>query len=81
MQPEPRLARMREEGAVPPSVDTCAACHRFRSIGSSNKDADIFICVQCEAGADQLFAIQDAIWPAADVATESTSGAATPAQP
>ena len=63
-----------------PSVEICVVCHRLRSNGSRNQDGDIFICVQCEADADQLFEIQDAIWPPSVVAGEPTDEAA-PARP
>jgi hypothetical protein len=76
--PKRRLSGLREDGAVPPSVETCVVCHRLRGSGSRNQDGDIFICAQCEADADQLFKIQDTIWPAAG---ESTGEATTPAQP
>jgi hypothetical protein len=81
MQPKRQLGGLREDGAVPPSVETCVVCHQLRSSGSRNQDGDVFICTQCEADADQLFEIQDAIWPPVVVAGESTDEAATPAQP
>lgn len=81
MQPKRQLGGLREDGAVPPTVESCVVCHRLRSSGSRNQDCDIFICAQCEADADQILEIQDAIWPPAVVADESTDEAITPAQP
>ena len=78
---QPLVAGLREDGAVPSSVETCVVCHRLRGSGSRNQAGDIFVCTQCEADADQLFAIQDEIWPPVGVDGESTDGAATPAQP
>ena len=81
MQPKRQQGGLREDGVVPPAVETCVVCHRLRSSGSRNQDGDVFICAQCEADADQLFEIQDAIWPSAVAAGEPTDDAATPAQP
>ena len=81
MHPKRQPGGLREDGAVPPSAATCVVCHRRRTGGSRNRDGDIFICAQCEADANQLFKIQDAIWPPAGVAGESTDEATTPAQP
>jgi hypothetical protein len=81
MQPRRTYGRLREADAVPPSVDTCVVCHRLGSSGSRNQDGDIFVCAQCVANADQLFEIQDAIWPPNVAAGESTDEAATPTQP
>ena len=46
----------------------CAVCHQPRLQGSDVADREFFVCVECENAADQLFAIQDAIWgrPAVD---------------
>ncbi len=77
---ERSLAEKRVEGSVAPIVETCVVCQRLRSSGSRNQDRDIFICAQCEADADQLFEIQDTIWPVAGVAGESTNEATTPRQ-
>ena len=72
---------LREDGAVPSSVETCVVCHRLRSSGSRNQTGDIFMCTQCEADADQFLAIQDEIWPPAGVADDPTGGTFTPAKP
>ena len=80
MQPKGLLEELREDGSVP-SRETCVVCHRLCGSGSRNHDGDIFICAQCEANADQLVEIQDAIWPPAVAAGEPTNDAATPAQP
>jgi len=66
---------------VHPSVETCVVCNRSKTRGSRNQDGDIFICARCEADADQFIAIQDALWPEAGGAGESTDGATTPTQP
>ena len=70
-----------EDLAVPSSVESCVVCHQLRSSGSRNQDGDIFICSQCEADADQLFEIQDGLWPAASTSSEATDETATPEQP
>ncbi len=78
---ERRLPGKREDGAMPPSVETCAVCHRSQSRGSRDQDCDIFICAECEADAEQFIEIQDTLWPEAGVAGESTDAATTPTQP
>ena len=40
----------------------CSVCHQARSEGSDAVDRDFFVCIECEQAADQLFAIQDALW-------------------
>jgi len=81
LRPERRLTGLREDGAVPSSVETCVVCHRLRSDGSRNPAGNVFVCTQCEADADQLLAIQDEIWPQVGVADDPTGGGSTPAQP
>lgn len=81
MHPECQHAGLSEDGVVSPSAENCDVCHRLRSSGSRNHDGDIFICAQCEANADQLFEIQDAIWSPTVAAGEPTDEAATPTQP
>jgi hypothetical protein len=78
---ERRLPAKREDGAMPPSVETCVVCHRSQTRGSRNQDGDIFICAECEADAEQFIEIQDTLWPEAGVAGESPNGATTPTQP
>ena len=71
----------REDGAVPPSVETCVVCHRSQTRGSRDQDGDIFICAECQADAEQFIEIQDTLWLEVGVAGESTGGASTPTQP
>jgi hypothetical protein len=71
----------REDGAVPPSVETCAVCHRSQTRGSRNQDGDLFICAECQADAEQFIEIQDTLWLEAGFAGESTDGVTTPTQP
>ena len=78
---ERRLPGKREDGAMPPSVETCVVCHRSQTRGSRNQDGDIFICSECEADAEQFIEIQDTLWPETGVAGESPNGATTPTQP
>jgi hypothetical protein len=75
------LPGKREDGAMPPSVETCAVCHRSQTRGSRNQDGDIFICAGCQADAEQFIEIQDTLWLKAGVAGESTDGATMPTQP
>ena len=77
---ERRLPGKREDGAMPPSVETCVVCHRSQTRGSRNQDGDIFICSECEADAEQFIEIQDTLWPEAGVG-ESPNGPTTPTQP
>ena len=49
------------------ATEACAVCHEPRSQGSLAADRDLFVCVECEEAADQLFAIQDAIWDRPEV--------------
>jgi hypothetical protein len=88
MPPNAGSLGRREDGAVPPSVETCAVCHRSQTRGSRNQDGDIFnqdgdifICAECQADAEQFIEIQDTLWPKAGFAGESTDGATTPTQP
>jgi len=43
---------------------TCAVCQRPRSQGTFSDAGDVFICVQCQADANDFLRIQDDIWPA-----------------
>lgn len=70
----------RDDGAMTPTAETCAVCHRSQTRGPRNQDGDIFICVECQADAEQFIEIQDKLWFEAGVAGESTGGACTPTQ-
>ena len=81
MPPNAGSLEKRDDGVVPPSVETCAVCHRSQTRGSRNQDGDIFICAECQADAEQFIEIQDTLWLKAGFAGESTDGATTPTQP
>ena len=46
----------------PPSSVTCAVCHRSRMRGAYSHAGDVFICIECRAGARQFIEIQDSFW-------------------
>jgi len=70
----------RDNAAVPRSTVTCAVCQRSRTRGSHNRAGDVFICVECQADAEQFIAIQDSICAVGD-AGESTDEADKKAHP
>lgn len=47
---------------VVPSPEICGACQRPRVRGDHERSGQVFICSQCQADAEQLVRIQDAIW-------------------
>lgn len=50
---------------MPHAAATCAVCRQSRTRGSSDESGEVFICVGCQADAEQLLEIQDAIGKAA----------------
>ena len=76
-----QTATRREDAAVPRSVITCVVCQRSRTRGPHSRAGDVFICVECQADAKQLFEIQDRILAEAGEVGESTEGTDNPAHP
>jgi hypothetical protein len=42
--------------------EICGACQQPRSRAHDDRSGKVFICIQCEADAEQLIRIQDTIW-------------------
>lgn len=50
------------DAVVVPSPEICGACQHPRLRGNHERSGQVFICGQCQADAEQLVRIQDAIW-------------------
>jgi hypothetical protein len=71
----------REDGIVPGSARTCAVCHRERSLGAVDQSGDLFVCVGCQADAQQFLETQDQIFGGAGATGEESDGIDKPARP
>jgi hypothetical protein len=50
------------ETVVVAGPEICGACQQPRLSGHHDSSDKVFICSQCQADAEQLIRIQDAIW-------------------
>jgi hypothetical protein len=71
----------REDDIVPGSARTCAVCHRERGLGAVDQSGDLFVCVECQANAQQFLEIQNQIFGGAGAAGEASDDIDKPARP